>query len=57
MPISSVITCRITTSKDCKIPLITYAHNKLRVQLNNDGNGKRYMYIEKASSNKKKLTK
>ena len=22
MPISSVITCRITTSKDCKIPLI-----------------------------------
>ena len=22
MPISSVITCRITTSKDCKIPLL-----------------------------------
>ena len=35
------------------IKRIAYAHNKL--QLNNDGNGKRY--IEKASSNEKKLTK
>ena len=35
------------------IKRITYAHNKL--QLNNDGSGKRY--IEKASSNEKKLTK